>query len=58
MLILIICIVAIFGGLGILKLWRVQKERKERKVMLKNRLEHLIKTNEQVASKKTSHPID
>ncbi|MDM5230033.1 hypothetical protein [Lysinibacillus pakistanensis] len=45
LIIVIICFVAIFGGLGLLKFLRVQKVRKERKVVLEKRLEHLIQAN-------------
>lgn len=45
LIIVIVCFVAIFGGIGLLKFLRVQKVRKERKVVLEKRLEHLIQTN-------------
>ncbi|MGE8000000.1 hypothetical protein ACQKOF_15215 [Lysinibacillus sp. NPDC093190] len=43
--IVIVWFVVIFGGLGLLKYMLIQKERKERKVILEKRLEHLIQTN-------------
>ncbi|KPN94610.1 MULTISPECIES: hypothetical protein [Lysinibacillus] len=43
--IVIVWFVVIFGGLGLLKYMLIQKERKERKVMLEKRLEHLIQSN-------------
>ncbi|MFJ7951164.1 hypothetical protein ACIQZG_06520 [Lysinibacillus sp. NPDC096418] len=45
LIIVIVCFVAIFGGIGLLKFLRIQKERKERKVMLEKRLKHIIQTN-------------
>lgn len=43
--IVIVWFVVFFGGLGLLKYMLIQKERKERKVMLEKRLEHLIQSN-------------
>lgn len=45
LIIVIVCLVVIFGGFGLLKFLRIQNVRKERKVVLEKRLEHLIQAN-------------
>ncbi|KOS63956.1 hypothetical protein [Lysinibacillus sp. FJAT-14222] len=57
-IIVIISSVVIVGGLFLLRFIQIRQERKEKKMFLEQRLEHLIHANKKEAPiEKTSHPF-